>query len=569
MEAAHDPRGAGATTLEVGRPDRFVQWLDQTTNDDVARVGGKNASLGEMIQRLGDRGSAVPIGFATTAHAYRDFLRANDLDGRIAGHLRDLHDGTPLAEVGAAVRRLILDAEFPDATADAIRAAYEELGVRLGRTDPDVAVRSSATAEDLPDASFAGQQETYLNVVGPTRCSRPAAAASPRCSPTGRSATARTTASIISKVALTVGVQRDGALGPRGSSASCSPLDTETGFPGAVLIDAAYGLGENVVQGRVDPDEYAVFKPPLDDERLTPILSKTSGSKEQKIVYPTRGSGSVRPERRHHRQRNGAAYRARRRRDPQARPLGDCDRRRTTAGRWTWSGPRTARPANSYIVQARPETVQSRKEPHSAGIVPARQRGEVLVTGRSVGDEIATGRVRVTRRAPTSSIGSSDGEVLVTDKTDPDWEPIMKKAARDRHQPRRAHLPRGHRQPRTGRAGDRRHRSTRTRGTRGRPDRHRELRRRRRPGSSTTAILAFDVNATSTSTRLADDPHQGDDEPRQSRGGVLAVLLPTDGRRPGADGVHRQHPHQDPSAGARPTSTSSPIPATSRPRSRG
>jgi pyruvate,water dikinase len=425
MEAAHDPRGGGATTLAVGHPETFVKWLDQTTNDDVAQVGGKNASLGEMIQRLGDRGIRVPIGFATTAHAYRGFLRANDLDDRIAGHLRDLHDGTPLAEVGAAIRQLILDAEFPDATADAIRAAYEELGARLGRTDPDVAVRSSATAEDLPEASFAGQQETFLNVVGADALLE----ACRRCYAslfTDRAISYREHNRFDHlDVALSVGVQEMVRSDAAGSGVMFS-LDTDSGFPRTVLIDAAFGLGESVVAGLVDPDEYVVFKPLLDDDRLTPIVSKTLGSKSTKIIYRDTGTGSptltvdTTPEERR-------------------RYVLDDDEIITLA-RWAtviedhygcpmdmeWA--KDGMTGELHIVQARPETVQARKEASLLRSYHLDERGEVLATGLAVGDAIATGRVQ-RLDSPDDIDRFRDGNVLVTGATDPDWEPIMKKAA--------------------------------------------------------------------------------------------------------------------------------------------
>ena len=323
---------------------RSVIWFEELTRENVALVGGKNASLGEMIRALSPEGIRVPPGFATTADAFRDYLAANRLNEAIAETLARLDAGKlTLHEAGAAIRADMVGGDWPDDIAAAILDAYRELARRTGRGEPAVAVRSSATAEDLPDASFAGQQETFLNIRGERRCSMPAGAATPRSSPTARSAIARRRGSIMCKVALSVGVQQMVRADLGGAGVMFS-IDTETGFDKVVLINAAWGLGENVVQGAVDPDEYEVFKPLLSEPGLRPIIEKRLGAKERKMVYA--GAGGT------------DAQRARRPRpsvppscSPTTRSSRSPARRSpssgTTASRWTWNGRRMARPARS------------------------------------------------------------------------------------------------------------------------------------------------------------------------------------------------------------------------------
>ena len=406
-----------------------VRWLEELTNDDVGQVGGKNASLGEMIQHLAGRGIQVPAGFATTAEAYRRFLHANDLDDPIAGHIDDLHRGTDLAEVGAAIRELFLGAEFPAETAEAITHAYAELGERLGRSDPDVAVRSSATAEDLPEASFAGQQESFLNVVGPDvlldACRRCYASLF-----TDRAISYREHHGFDHlDVALSVGVQQMVRSDSAGAGVMFT-LDTDSGFPRAVLINAAFGLGESVVAGLVEPDEYVVFKPLLDREELTPIVSKTLGAKATKIVcrHPDVRAPDDTPT---ETVETDAAERAR---------FVLSDDEICQLARWAiviedhygkpmdieWA--KDGDTGDLHIVQARPETVQARQGATIFRSYHLSERGEVLIDGLAVGDAIATGKVQ--RLDSATDIGQfRAGNVLVTGATDPDWEPIMKQAA--------------------------------------------------------------------------------------------------------------------------------------------
>jgi pyruvate, water dikinase len=409
---------------------RFIRWFSEIGLDDIPLVGGKNASLGEMYRGLAPLGVQIPGGFAVTAEAYRAFMRASGLDQQLRTILRGLNtrDIANLRERGSRIRQAIVEAEFPGELKRQIVAAYAELG--QGRATPvDVAVRSSATAEDLPDASFAGQQETYLNVQG-------AAALLESCRRcfaslfTDRAISYRVDKGFDhSKIALSVGVQHM-VRSDLASSGVMFSVDTETGFRDAVLINAAYGLGENVVQGAVNPDEFYVFKPTLKSGHR-PIVSKRLGSKEFKLVYDIGGGKMV---------KNVPVSP-----DDRARFAIDDDTVLQLA-RWAcviedhysarkgrfcpmdmeWA--RDGRTGELFIVQARPETVQSRKPQETLETYHLRAHGPSLVNGRSVGDKIGQGAVRVIKDAHGLD-AFREGEVLVTDKTDPDWEPIMKKAA--------------------------------------------------------------------------------------------------------------------------------------------
>lgn len=263
--------------------------LENVGSSDVARVGGKNASLGEMIRELSGAGIRVPAGFATTSDAYRDYVTLNKLGHIIKTRLDAMHAGkATLQETGAAIRRAFLEGEFGPAFADEVRQAYRKLSGPDGK-ETSVAVRSSATAEDLPDASFAGQQETFLNVEGEkallTACRRCYASLF-----TDRAISYREAKGFDHlAVALSIGVQRMVRSDKAGSGVMFS-IDTETGFPGVVVVSAAWGLGENVVQGTVEPDKYLVFKPLLTNPALAPIIDKKLGAKERKMIYAEGGS---------------------------------------------------------------------------------------------------------------------------------------------------------------------------------------------------------------------------------------------------------------------------------------
>jgi pyruvate, water dikinase len=403
----------------------FVRWFESLGSRDVGMVGGKNASLGEMIRALKKEGIGVPDGFATTAEAYWKFLEANDLRERLKSQLNDLNSrNKPLHEVGRAIRSLFLHAEFPEDIARDIREAYRELCRKSGTEEVDVAVRSSATAEDLPEASFAGQQETFLNVTGEAELLE----ACRRCY-----ASLFTDRAIIYrqehgfddlKVALSVGVQKMVRSDLAGAGVIFS-IDTETGFREVVVITAAFGLGENVVQGTVNPDEYTVFKPLLHQDSLRPIIDKVLGAKEKKMVYAVGGTKATKNIDTPRQERQSFVL---------------SDEEILQLARWTvtieehygrpmdieWA--KDGQTGTLFIVQARPETVQSRKEATVMKSYRLKESGKRLLTGLSIGEAIAAGEVCLIRSVHDIS-QFRDGAILVTEMTDPDWVPVMKRAA--------------------------------------------------------------------------------------------------------------------------------------------
>jgi pyruvate,water dikinase len=409
---------------------RYIRWFREIRIEDIPLVGGKNASLGEMIRELSAKGVNVPDGFAVTAEGYRHFMEVTGLTGRIRQILEglDTHRIDNLQRRGREVRHAILGTPLPPDLEEEILEAYASMNGE-GDLPADVAVRSSATAEDLPDASFAGQQETYLNVQGSAslleHCRRSFASLF-----TDRAISYRADRGYDqSQIALSIGVQRM-VRSDLGSAGVMFTIDTETGFPDAVLINASYGLGENVVLGSVNPDEYCVFKPTL-LQGFSPILQKRLGSKEFKLIYDTGGGKMVRNVPVSPGERGSFAldddailqlarwacviedhYSAKR---GQRVPM-DIE----------WA--RDGRTGELFIVQARPETVQSNRNREVIETFRLKERGTVLTTGRSVGEKIASGPVRVVKSVEFLR-EFRDGEILVADKTDPDWEPVMKKAA--------------------------------------------------------------------------------------------------------------------------------------------
>ncbi|WP_213303972.1 phosphoenolpyruvate synthase [Paraburkholderia sacchari] len=405
-----------------------VVWLSEVTRADLARVGGKNASLGELIANLAPHGIKVPPGFATTAQAYRDFLAANRLDEAIAAALDDLHaKRRTLAETGALIRAAILRGEWPAAIADAIRAAYADLCRQSDQGDQDrlsVAVRSSATAEDLPEASFAGQFETFLNVSGGAAvldaCRRCYASLY-----TDRAISYRQAKGFDAlKVAVSVGVQQMVRADLGGAGVMFS-IDTETGFGRVVLIDAAWGLGENVVQGAVDPDEYEVFKPLLDDPSLAPIVGKQRGAKTLKMIcvrsrmHPTRNVRTSLAERRAYVLQDEEILEL-------ARWACRIEAHYGCAMDMEWA--KDGATGEIFIVQARPETVQSRRDAGALKTWHLDKAGPKLLSGVSVGEAIGAGPVCVIEQ-PRDMARFVDGAVLVAQTTDPDWVPVMRRAA--------------------------------------------------------------------------------------------------------------------------------------------
>ncbi len=407
-----------------------VLWFRDIGIGDVARVGGKNASLGEMVRELVPRGVRVPDGFATTADAFREFVAHNALEARLRGIFDglDLDDVADLQRRGAAARAALQQASLPPDLARDVTAAYERLsGDTAGGLD--VAVRSSATAEDLPDASFAGQQETYLNVRG----ARSVLEHVQRCFTslfTDRAISYRAERGYDQlAVALSVGVQRM-VRSDLASSGVIFTLDPESGFREVVLITAAWGLGENVVQGAVEPDEYLVHKPTLRGG-YRPIVKRSVGGKELELVYDAGGGRLT---------RNVPVPAQRRARlcltDDEVLELA----RMAVAVEDHYSGKKGApcpmdiewakdgRTGELFVVQARPETVESRKAPTALETWRLRGKGPVVVSGIAVGGRIASGPARIVR-SPSELSSFVDGEVLVAERTDPDWEPVMRRAS--------------------------------------------------------------------------------------------------------------------------------------------
>jgi len=403
---------------ELSMTQEFVKWFEDLTINDVPSVGGKNASLGEMIQNLGKKGVRVPSGFAITAYAYKYMIEKAGIDVKIKEILKglDTHNVTDLAARGQKIRNLIKNTPIPSELEEDIRRHYREMEFRYGE-DVDVAVRSSATAEDLPDASFAGQQETYLNVRGEDDLIEKVRDCFASLF-TNRAISYRVDKGFDHfSVYLSVGVQKMVR-----SDLACSgvmfSIDTESGFTNAVYITGAYGLGENVVQGAVNPDQFYVFKPTL-LKGFKPILEKKLGSKEKRLIYGTTGTKQtkVSPE-------------------DKAKFVVNDDEILTLAN-WAciiedhykkpmdieWA--KDGQTKELFIVQARPETVHSQKDMATMKTYVLDEKGKLLVEGEAVGSKIGQGEVNVIENAKDIS-QFKKGQVLVTDMTDPDWEPIMK-----------------------------------------------------------------------------------------------------------------------------------------------
>jgi len=400
----------------------MVLWFEQLTQHDVPRVGGKNASLGEMIRELATQQVRVPGGFAVTASAYREFLAVNGFEPVLRAQLARLAEGAPLSEVGATIRAALGAGTLPPGLVAQIREAYAELGRRAGVVSTPVAVRSSATAEDLPEASFAGQQETFLNVVGIDALLE----AIVQCFAslyTDRAITYRTHHGFDHlQVALSVGVQRM-VRSDCGSAGVAFTLDTETGFPRLIVINGAWGLGENIVKGTVTPDEWRVFTPLLETPDVAPILDRRLGSKLRKMVLTPDGTPTnvdTTPEERAHFVLD----------DARVLELARwCARIEAHYGRpmdieWAVDGTTN----DLYIVQARPETVRAREDAASITTWSLPQHGDPLVSGVAVGQRITSGRVFVLG-SMAEAHRFDDGGTLVARMTDPDWVPLMKRAS--------------------------------------------------------------------------------------------------------------------------------------------
>lgn len=438
-------------TPTVSRDQSLILWFEEVGTHDVGLVGGKNSSLGEMLQELKAQGVNVPTGFATTAYAYRHFIAAAGLEQQLRDLFADLdvNDVLNLQKRGRLARSLILNTPFPDDLQNAIAIAYSQLCERYGY-DPsacvglnasdqacyeldgqsvDVAVRSSATAEDLPEASFAGQQESYLNVHGV----KGVLDACHQCFAslfTDRAISYRHHNGFDHfAVALSVGVQKM-VRSDLASAGVMFTIDTESGFKNAALITAAYGLGENVVQGAVNPDEYFVFKPTL-KQGFKPILNKRLGSKAIKMVYDVGGTRLTKNLEVPKRDREKYCIT-----DEEILQLAHwaCiieDHYSQVRGIYTpmdieWA--KDGLTGELFIVQARPETVESQKNANVIQTYELKEHSAVLAKGRSVGAAIGQGKAQVILKASQINL-FRPGEVLITNRTDPDWEPIMRQAS--------------------------------------------------------------------------------------------------------------------------------------------
>lgn len=403
----------------------YVVSLDKLGVHDVEHVGGKNASLGEMISNLAGAGVSVPGGFATTAQAYRDFLEQSGLNDRIHAALDalDVDDIAALTQTGAQIRQWVMDAEFPSRLDAEIRSAFAEMAG--GNDNMAVAVRSSATAEDLPDASFAGQQETFLNIRGVDNVIRAAKEVFASLF-NDRAIAYRVHQGFDHKlVALSAGVQRM-VRSETGTAGVMFTLDTESGFRDVVFITGAYGLGETVVQGAVNPDEFYVHKATLQAGRPA-ILRRNLGSKAIKMIYgdEAKAGRSV---------KTVDVDRAERARfclsDAEVAELAkqamiiEQHYQRPMDIEWAKDGD----DGQLYIVQARPETVKSRSSANVMERYLLKEKGTVLVEGRAIGQRIGAGKVRVIKDVSEMD-KVQPGDVLVSDMTDPDWEPVMKRAS--------------------------------------------------------------------------------------------------------------------------------------------
>ncbi|XGA81462.1 phosphoenolpyruvate synthase [Halomonas sp. CH40] len=405
--------------------EEYILWFDHLGMNDVERVGGKNASLGEMISNLSGAGVTVPGGFATTAQAYREFLSHEKLNERINATLDrlDVDDVKALAEAGRNIRQWVIDTPLPPNFEAALRGAYEQL--QQQHPNLKVAVRSSATAEDLPDASFAGQQETFLNIEGFDNIKR---------------AVHEVFASLFNdraisyrvhrgyaheNVALSAGIQKM-VRSETGAAGVMFTLDTESGYRDAVFVTASWGLGETVVQGAVNPDEFYVHKPTLAAGRPA-VLRRNLGSKLIKMVYTDDASAGKSVE------TVDVPLKERGRfclDDAQVMALAEQavtiekHYQRPMDIEWALDGD----DGELYIVQARPETVVSQQEGGKLERFHLKEKGRTLVTGRAIGQRIGRGAVKIVL-SPDDMDKVHDGDILVTDMTDPDWEPIMKRAS--------------------------------------------------------------------------------------------------------------------------------------------
>jgi pyruvate,water dikinase len=404
---------------------KYIKKFDQIGSDQVSEVGGKNASLGEMISKLKDQGIRIPDGFATTSEAYWEVVRENDIQEKLKDKLNQLDKGNlSLDKAGKQIRRLFTHAQIPPELEEEIRKAYQNLSKQYDSDELDVAVRSSATAEDLPEASFAGQQETFLNVTGEKElldaCCKCYASLF-----TDRAITYRKEKGFDHlKIALSIGVQKMVRADKAGSGVMFS-LDTETGFRDVVVINAAWGLGENVVQGAVNPDEYRVFKPLLSKKKLMPDIQKELGSKEKKMIYAKGGSKDTKNVNTSKKERSSFVLNHKEILKL-ARWASVVEKHYDQPMDMEWA--KDGESNELFILQARPETVQSLKTAGQMKTFRLKEKGRKILDGLAIGEAVAAGKSQVIKDPDEIGEFKKDA-ILVTGQTDPDWVPIMKKAS--------------------------------------------------------------------------------------------------------------------------------------------
>ena len=408
-----------------------ILFFNQISIDDIAKVGGKNASLGEMYNQLNSKGIGIPNGFALTADAYRLFRKQNNMEQQLNDLLLSLDTGyySNLTAIGETARALIMSGTFPNEIIEAVNEAYQTLSSDCGIKNLDVAVRSSATAEDLPTASFAGRMESFLNISGEKQLLE----AVHRCYAslfTDRAIKYRHDMGFTGiDVAISVGVQQM-VRSDKASSGVAFTIDPDSGFENGIIINSSWGLGENIVQGRVTPDEWTVFKPTLFDEKLNPILKSHCGRKEYTMLYVQNTEGvsaektianidtPLEKQNEYSLTKNEVIQLAQ-----------WCYKIEQHYGKamdieWAKDGLNN----QLYIVQARPETVHGKEKKQVREIFTLKEKGKLLTKGIALGDAIASGKARIIFN-PQDGEQLQKGEILVTDITNPDWDPVLKKAA--------------------------------------------------------------------------------------------------------------------------------------------
>jgi len=413
---------------------KYIKFFNQIDINDISSVGGKNASLGEMYSSLDKLGIKIPNGFATTSEAYWLLLERNNLKDKIKSILSDLDisDIKNLQKRGSKIRDLILNAKLPPVLVDEIKKSYQNLSKKYDKKYIDVAVRSSGTAEDLPDASFAGQQDTFLNINNEKKLLE----AVKKCYASlfnNRAISYRQSRGYDHlKVALSVGVQKM-VRSDEASSGIMFTIDTESGSKDLIMINSIYGLGENIVGGKVIPDEFFVFKPTL-QKNISTILKKQLGSKEKKMIYSGKNLDKTKNISITKKEQNSfsisdeevikLAFYGLKIEEHYSKISGDY---RAMDIEWA----KDARSGELFIVQARPETVQGKKEKYilkTYNLLVKDEDKKILLKGQAVGDKIGSGTVKIITKLSDSHT-FKEGDILVADTTDPDWEPLMKKAS--------------------------------------------------------------------------------------------------------------------------------------------